>query len=89
MIAIALLFALVSFGAFGLATNEHFQRVAGRRHSGATRIRWRAAAWLALAMSAAASIVARGWAFGPVWWLGIVMLAAGAVFLSLNLRPTR
>lgn len=89
MTAIALLFALASFGAFGLATDEHFQRVAGRRHSGATRIRWRAAAWLALALSAAASVVARGWEFGLVWWLGIVMLAAGAMFLFLNLRPAR
>lgn len=84
MIAIALLLALMSFGAFGLATDDQSQRVMGQQLSASTKTRWRVAAWLALGLSAAASIMARGLAFGLVWWLGFMMLAAGAVFLILN-----
>ncbi len=85
MIAVALLLALASFGAFGLVTDGHFPRVFGRRQSASTKMRWRAAAWLAFALSAAATVLARGWAFGPVWWIGLIMFAAGTAFLILNL----
>lgn len=85
MIAIALLLALASFGAFGLATDGHSQRVIGRRLAASAKMRWRVAAWLALALSAAATVHACGWVFAPVWWFGIIMFAAGTTFLFLNL----
>jgi len=81
----AMLLALIAFGAFGLATHEHYQRLTGQRLSASSRARARMAAWLMLTLSAAASIMARGWAFGLVWWFGFIMLAAGIVFLKLNL----
>lgn len=88
MSALALLLACASIAAFGLATDAHHQRVTGRRLTPPVRRSGRAAAWLMLALSAVAAIAARGWAFGLVWWCGVVMLAAGAVFLLLNLtRP--
>ncbi len=89
MSVVAMLLALVAFGAFGLATDAHYQRLTGQRLSASTKAPIRVAAWLTLTLSAAASVAARGWVFGPVWWLGFVMLAAGVVFLGLNLVKVR
>ena len=89
MSVIAMLLALVAFGAFGLATDAHYQRLTGQRLPASSKAPTRVAASLMLTLSAAASVVARGWVFGPVWWLGFVMLAAGVVFLGMNLVKVR
>ncbi len=84
MIAIALLLAVVAFALLGLATDAHHGRWYRRRPDAATKRRFRRIAWSLLAVSFVPSVLARGWAFGPVVWSGLVMLAAGGVFLFLN-----
>lgn len=87
MTILSLLLALASFALLGIATDGHYQRRFGHRLPATRRQRLRMAAWLALAASTAPAIAAAGWIFGPVIWSGLVMLAAGAVFLVLNLMP--
>lgn len=89
MITVALLLALASFGAFGLASDGHFQRVVGRRASASTKRRCRVTASMGLMMSAAASIMIQGFGLGLVSWFGFIMLAAGTVFVALNFFVTR
>lgn len=81
--------SLIGFGCFGFATDDHHHRLTGRRPASVVKTRWRAAAWVALAFAFASAVGAHGWAFGPVWWFGAVMLAACVVFLALNLWPPR
>lgn len=86
---LTLILSLVGFGCFGLATDEHHQRLTGGRSSSASKTRWRAGAWATLTLALGSAVAARGWAFGPVLWFGAVMLAAGIVFLALNLWKPR
>ena len=81
--------SLLGFGCFGFTTDDHHQRLTGRRPASVAKARWRAGAWVALAFAFGSAVGARGWAFGPVLWFGAVMLAAGVVFLALNLWPPR
>ena len=84
MTLFALFCALAAFALLGLATDAHHLCWFGRRPARGLAQRMRTAAWTALAIGAAASIADRGWAMGPVVALGLVMLAAGVVFLFLN-----
>ena len=83
----AMLLALIAFSAFGVATHGHYQRLTGQRLPGSYKAWWQSAGWLMLTLSATASIIAKGWAFGCVWWFGYTMLAASAAFIALNLAP--
>lgn len=87
MSLLSLLCAMAAFAVLGLATDEHHLRQFGTRASPLRKRRLRVIAWVALALSFPPAIFARGWVFGPVLWSGLVMLAAGAVFLFLNLAP--
>ena len=72
---------------FGLATEAHHRR----RCSGALSARrctaMRVAGWSSLVAAFLAAVVGGGWDFGPVRWMGAVMLGAGAAFLLLNFAP--
>jgi len=83
----AMLLALIAFSAFGVATHGHYQRLTGQRLSASNKAWCQSAGWLMLTLSATASIMAKGWAFGCVWWFGYMMLAAGGAFIALNLAP--
>ena len=85
MTLLGLGFALIAFALFGLASDAHRAWYGAR--AGAARQRMRVAAWAALAISFAAVVAGRGWTMGPVVWLGLIMLAAGMVFLFLNFAP--
>ena len=87
MSIMAMLLALIAFSAFGVATHGHYQRLTGQRLPGSYKAWWQSAGWLMLTLSATASIIAKGWAFGCVWWFGYTMLAASAAFIALNLAP--
>lgn len=86
---LTLILSLLGFGCFGFVTDDHHQRLTGRRPASASKTRWRAGAWVALAFAFGSAVTAHGWAFGPVLWFGAVMLAAGIVFLALNLWSPR
>lgn len=88
MIALALLAALAAFALLALSSDPQRRRWLGARAT-PTRARrvMRGTAWGSLALALALSVVARGWVFGPILWSGLVMLAAGMVFLFLNIIP--
>lgn len=79
--------ALIAFALLALATDDHHRHRIGHRSSAVVKRRMRIGAWTALALSFPCAILARGWIFGPVMWTAIIMLAAGAVFLGVNLIP--
>lgn len=89
MTALALLLALITFAAFGLSSHAHHRRWFNGRITSAGKGVLRGAAWLTLALSFVAAVAASGWIFGPILWTGVIMLAAGVVFLFLNLAPAR
>ncbi|KAB7648811.1 DUF3325 family protein [Polymorphobacter fuscus] len=88
MIMLCLLAAFAGFALLGLADPEHYRRRIGpplpRRI-----LRLRIAGWAALAAALPLAIVAEGLVFGPIVWCGTLMLAAGCVWLGLNLLPVR
>jgi hypothetical protein len=87
MTVLALISALAGFALFGGSTDAHHLRRFGDRPTSQRRGWLRRAAWAAIALSFVFSVAARGWVFGPVLWPGLLMLAAGAVFLFLNFAP--
>ena len=87
MSTVALILAMLAFALFGLATPEHHRRRLGRPPAVATVGWMRRGAWAALMLSFPPAILAQGWVFGPILWVGSVMLGAGLVFLALNLLP--
>lgn len=89
MTALALIALVIAFSLFALATDPHaLARLCARPGAKTRRLR-RAGAWGLLALAFLLTIAAHGWRFGPVLWTGLVMVAAGIVFLSLNLLPLR
>jgi hypothetical protein len=49
----------------------------------------RIAGWLLVAAAFPLAMLASGAVFGPILWAGVLMLAAGIVFLALNFSPWR
>lgn len=89
MSLLSLLFAVAAFLMFGLATDEHHQRSFGRRPDPAVRRRMRIAGWLSVGAAFPPALLGNGAVFGPILWVGVLMFAAGIVFLALNLSPWR
>ncbi|MCA1200196.1 DUF3325 domain-containing protein [Sphingomonas sp. R647] len=87
MSALTLALSALAFALFGLSTPEHHRRRLGRAPAVATVSLMRLGAWAALALSFPPAILAQGWVFGPILWVGSVMLGAGLLFLALNLLP--
>jgi hypothetical protein len=87
MSLITLILAIAAFLLFALSTNEHHQRRLGKRPSAETRRRMRIAAWALVGVAFVPALIASGGVIGPILWAGTLMLAAGLVFLTLNLSP--
>ncbi len=88
MIALAVTLSLLAFLLLGLSTDDHHRRRFGHRPAPSLVGRMRIGGWLALGAGFPCAVMAKGWVFGPILWAAIVMLAAGVVFLALNLIPT-
>ena len=84
---LALVAALVAFTAFALSTDAHHRRRLGGVPTKTGRRLFRRTAWATMVVCFLLSVAARGWIFGPITWFGLIMLAAGTVFLFLNLAP--
>lgn len=82
----SLLFATGGFAALSLTMTRHVRQVG----TGAAMMpppRWRAAGWIALALSLVIAVATPDWHFALVQWLGLLALAAGLVVLLLWSRP--
>ncbi len=89
MSALTLLLASVAFVLLGLATDVHHRRRFGYCAQKPRSRMMRTGGWLALSASAIPALLARGWVFGPILWVGAVMAGAGIAFLLLNFTPPR
>ncbi len=87
MSILAALCTILAFTLFGLVADDHHHRFIGTRPSPHAKRRLRAGAWIALAAAFPPAIAASGWVFGPILWIGLTMLGAGIVFLTMNLMP--
>jgi hypothetical protein len=82
-----ILCAIAGFALFGLAVDTHHQRRLRARPSRFRQRRMRAAAWAMIALAFVPAIASAGWVFGPILWVGAIMLGAAVVFLTLNFVP--
>ncbi len=89
MTALSCLLSTLAFALFGLATRDHHLRRLRKPLDRVLALRLRAGAWAALAAAFPPAVAAQGWVFGPILWVALLMLGAGAVFLALNLVPAR
>ena len=87
MSILCLALAAAAFGLLGLATDAHHRRRFGHCPPARRRTTMRAAGWLALVVSIVPALLARGWIFGPILWVGALMAGAGIAFLALNFMP--
>ncbi len=89
MIACTLLAALVAFALFGLATDRHHEQRFARRCPARTATAMRCGGWAMILVTFVCAIAGWGPVYGPIAAVGVMMLAAGAACLSLNLLPVR
>jgi hypothetical protein len=88
VIWLALALSYSGFSALCLAMEKHHLELYGKDRTSPQRMQLlRGLGWLLLAVAFGLSVAARGWAIGPVQWLGA--LTAGAVVLALWLLPYR
>lgn len=85
---VSLILAAIGFALFASASVPHARRFALRQDKRAMRRR-KYAGGAALAAALVPAIQHWGWIFGPVAWSGLIMLAAGLVFIWLNLVRAR
>lgn len=69
-----------------LGVERHFKQVWQRVPGTVLRRSLRLAGWSGLVASFAASVVAWGWAMGPIGWFGLISLAGLALVLLLPYR---
>lgn len=84
MIVIAIAMQFVGFGALAMSLDRHFRDVLGGPLPAARRNAFRIAGWGLLGLSLGACLMARGWQFGPVWFLGLVPVTAMFVLIAMT-----
>lgn len=89
MSIVVLILTTTAFLLLGLATDAQYRRRFGTGLSRRRRSLLRNGGWGVLVFSVAPAILARGWIFGPIFWIAAVMAGAGVAFLSLNLIVSR
>lgn len=85
MTLLCILGAIAAFTLFGLSTDAHYQQHMGARLTARRKARMRASAWLCVVIAFPPAILGSGWVFGPILWLGALMLGAGVVFIALHM----
>jgi len=89
MSIVVLILTTTAFLLLGLATDAQYRRRFGTGLSRRRRSLLRNGGWGVLVFSVAPAILARGWIFGPIFWIAAVMAGAGVAFLSLNFIVSR
>lgn len=88
MMLLALGLCFSAFVALSLATEKHPLAMQGRALVATVdRRAWRWVGWALLGVAFALSVTARGWALGPVLWLGEMTVAG--IALAFGLYPYR
>lgn len=82
-----ILLGVVALMLFALSTDAHHLRQFGQRPLPRLKRALRGGAWGVLAVAFACAVMLRGWVYGPLAWVGAVMLGAGVTFVLLNLLP--
>lgn len=89
MTLLVLLLSLAGFAALALAMDRHHHARTGARPVKSRKRLLQLAGSLALILSFAASVAAWGWAYGPIYWLGLLTAGAAPVLLALTYAPPR
>lgn len=70
-----------------LAMPRHYGRVFEKEAGIRGRIMLRCGGWLGIALSLALCIHAEGWQFGPVYWVGSLVVSGMLLVFLLPYRP--
>jgi len=89
MTLLCLISAVIAFALFGLSTDQHHQQRLGARPGTRRKRDLKRGAWVAVAVCCLLAFAAKGAIYGAMFWLGALSFGAAAVFLYLNLAPTR
>lgn len=83
-------FALGGFSWIGLTIGRHHADIHGRGTEPARDqvVRLRLLGYLALALALAACVMAQGWAFGFVYWIGVLSICAWVAVATFACAPT-
>ena len=84
MITLTVLLSILAWAMLSMAMPKHGQAVLKRRSSEAAMQRLRWAGMLLLLAGAYVVIAEKGWEFGAVYWLGIIMLTSMLWVLALT-----
>ena len=84
MIALTVVLSILAWAVLSVAMPKHGDAVLKSRISESVKRRLRWTGMLLLFIGAYALIVEHGWEFGPVYWLGVIMLTAIAWVLMLT-----
>ena len=76
MIALTIVLSILAWAMLSLAMPKHGNAILNRELHEAGRRRLQRLGILLLFISAYAVIAEKGWEFGPVYWIGIIMLTA-------------
>lgn len=88
MMLLALGLSFAAFAALSLAMEKHQLELHGKAGASVARMRlWRWLGWSLLTAAFALCVWRRGWALGPVWWLGAMTIAG--LLLAFGLYPYR
>lgn len=70
-----------------LAMPKHYRQVIPHAPTGIRRHLFRIGGWLALNASLAVSVIANGWSFGPLEWVGMLAVTGLALVFLLPYAP--
>jgi len=85
----ALILATAGFAGLALSMHKHHRDLFGKLPCRLRALAFAGAGWMLLALSFGACIAASGWAIGPVFWVGLITVAALIVVLALTYGPGR
>lgn len=89
MTILCLLCAVATFALFGLASGQHYQQRLSTRLTPDRKRMLKRLAWLGVTLCFVLAFAAQGVVYGAIFWLGSLSFGAAAVFLFLNLAPTK
>jgi hypothetical protein len=87
MLLLALTLAYGAYVSLCLAMPRHCGQVFGREPRAGRRAALMCAGWAGIALSLLACVHAAGWQFGPVYWVGLLVVAGVLLVFLLPYKP--